>query len=502
MSLRCFVGLDVGTSSTKAVLVAAETGEVLRTVTRSHEVRRGAAGLVEMDQEIWWDEFRSIYPELTAAVEGVEPGIAGIGVSGMGPCVAVTDADDHPIAPSALYGVDARAREQIDALAARFGQDELLSRYDSQLTTQAGGPKLVWFAEHHPEAFAEPTRLYMPSSALIRKLTGEYVLDRQSASQCTPLYDPETCEWDEKMWRALSPGTIPPRLGWSDEICGHTRTREDLPELAAAIPVTFGTVDAWAEQESVGAVADHELFLMYGTTLFLVANSTRRARHPAMWGTTGTRAGMRNLAGGLATSGSLTDWMRRITGEDDYSVLTAEAAEVAPGCDGLMVLPYFAGERTPVQDPDARGIIAGLTLDHTRAHLYRAMLEGTALAVRHNIEVMEAAGLRIDTIACAGGGVTSDLWPQIVSDVTGRAQVRRRHHVGAALGDAFLVARALGEVESIDPWNPVEYVFEPQTTDAVDYDRRYADYRALYESTTEIAHHLAADGETAGGGED
>lgn len=498
---RCFVGFDVGTSSTKAVLVDAPSGTVLRTAAREHAVEQGPAGLVAMRQEVWWEEFRSIYPELIAPVNSggglaaVE--VAGIGLSGMGPCVGITDASDRPVAPAALYGVDARAREQIAELTARFGREYLLRRYDAELTTQAAGPKLAWFAAHYPAAFERPTRMYMPASALVRRLTGEYVLDRQSASQCTPLYDPATGDWDAEMWQKLSPGTVKPRLGWSGEVGGVTRPTPELPELAAGIPVTFGTIDAWAEQESVGAIADGQLFLMYGTTLFLVANAAKRVRHPAMWGTTGTRPGTFNLAGGLATSGSLTDWMRGITGERDYALLTVEAAAVPPGCEGLLVLPYFAGERTPIQDPDARGVIAGLTLRHSRAHLYRAMLEGTALAVRHNIAVMASAGLEIDGITCAGGGLSSDLWPQIVSDVTGRSQVRRRYHVGAALGNAFLVAQALGEVDSIDVWNPVDRVFEPRPELAGMYDDRYADYLALYRNTRDIAHHLAGatDGE-------
>ncbi|WP_129656625.1 FGGY-family carbohydrate kinase [Rothia halotolerans] len=486
MAQKAFLGLDVGTSSTKAVLVR-QDGTVIGDRAREHSVDRGPGGLVEMDPAVWWREFRELYASL---VTEHDVDVAGIGVSGMGPCAAVTDLDDLPLAPSALYGIDHRARQEAARLTEELGEDRILRERDSVLTSQAAGPKLAWFAARHPESFAAGVRLYMPSSWIVRHLTGEYVLDRHSASQCTPLYDPERQGWDPDMAERVAPGLRLPRLGWSAEVCGETRPRADLPELPGGIPVIHGTIDAWAEQESVGATGADELFLMYGTTLFLIANSSRRVRHPSMWGTTGTRPGTFNLAGGLATSGALTDWFRSISGVRDYAELIDDAARVAPGSEGLLVLPYFAGERTPIQDPDARGVMAGLTLQHGRGHLYRALLEATAFAVRHNIEVMEDAGASIRSLACAGGGVRSALWPQIVSDVTGRPQTVRRNTVGAAYGDAFMVARALGVVDDLDEWNPVDRVIEPEPTPV--YDDLYEDYRRLYEATADIQHRLCA----------
>lgn len=488
MVATAFFGLDVGTSSTKAVLVSPD-GSILDSRTREHGVERLPHGVVQMDMGIWWDEFRDLYSDLVA---NNSVRIEGIGVSGMGPCMGVATHDDVPLAPAALYGVDCRARDEIEEIVAERSQLEILRNFDSQLTTQAAGPKLRWFAKRYPEAFSDGVRFYMPSSWIIRHLTGEYVLDRHSASQCTPLYDPETQEWDQQMARTLAPGAELPRLGWSNEVCGRTRTVAELPELDAGIPVIYGSIDAWAEQESVGAVDNGELFLMYGTTLFLIATSDQRLRHSSMWGTTGTRNGTRNLAGGLATSGAITEWFRGISGVEDFAQLIGEAEQVPPGSGGLLCLPYFAGERTPIQDPDARGVIVGLTLDHGRGHVYRALLEATAFAVRHNIEVMESAGAVIDSITCAGGGVGSDLWPQIVSDVTGRPQRIHRHTVGAAYGDAFMVAETLGAVTDLDEWNPIEKVIEPHEVPV--YDALYEDYRSLYESTAQIQHHLAALG--------
>lgn len=484
MSTPVYFGLDIGTSSSKAVIVTGD-GTVLDTEICEHSVTRGEQGLVEMDAHIWWEEFKELY---AALISRNQVQVKGIGVSGMGPCIAVTDKQDSPVAPAALYGVDYRSRDEIAELAEEFGQDFLLEHYDSQLTTQAGGPKLKWFAKRYPQVFAAGARFYMPASWIIKHITGEYVLDRHSASQCTPLYDPASGQWDQQMVDKIAPGTELPRLGWSQEICAETKSLPELPELTAGIPVTFGTIDAWAEQESVGAIKNKQLFLMYGTTLFLVANSPQRVRHASMWGTTGTRPGTFNMAGGLATSGALTNWFRDISGERDYAALIKAAEKVPAGSQGLLTLPYFAGERTPIQDPDARGVMIGLSLGHGRGHLYRSLLEATAFAVRHNIEIMEDAGASITSISAAGGGVTSTLWPQIVSEVTGRAQELRQVSVGASYGDAFMVAQTLGAVDSLDDWNPLAQLIEPR--DLPIYDELYSSYRSLYTATADIQHQL------------
>lgn len=346
MTQSAFFGFDVGTSSTKAVLVS-ESGKLLDQIVQEHTVTRGSHGLVGMDMNIWWTEFRALY---SALLQRNDIEIIGIGISEMGPCVGITTINGTPIAPAALYGIDWRARQEFTELTKEFGAEHLLSKYDSTLTSQAGGPKVAWFASRYPTEFEQGVCLFMPFSFIIWHITGEYVLDRHSASQCTPLYDAETQEWDEQMARRLGGENFElPRLGWSNEVCGETQELADLPELKAGIPVTFGTIDAWAEQESVGATAPNHLFLMYGTTLFLIANAEDRMRDASMWRTTGTRPGTRNLAGGLATSGALTDWFRQISGVQDFGKLVAEAEKIPAGSHGLLTLPYFAGERTPIQ---------------------------------------------------------------------------------------------------------------------------------------------------------
>ena len=477
-------GIDVGTSSTKAVLVDLD-GEVLRTGVREHPVDRPHPGHVEMDARIWWDELASLAEELTG--DGAHEVVA-VGVSGMGPCVLLVDDDDQPVRPAILYGVDTRAGEEIALLGELLGAEQIYTRTGTALSSQAAGPKILWVSRQEPEAYGRARRLLMPASYLVRRLTGEYVLDHHSASQCTPMYDPHAAGWLEEWAQVCAPGLELPRLLWPGDVAG--RTTAALAGIPAGVPVVAGTIDAWTEAVSVGAQRPGDLFLMYGTTMFLVCTTDAVVTHPVMWSTAGAFPGTHCLAGGMATSGAITAWLRDLTGTPDFGALVGEARSSGPGARGLLVLPYFAGERTPVQDADARGAILGLTVSHTRGDLYRAVLEATALAVRHNVEVMREAGARIDRVVAAGGGTQGDLWPQIVSDVTGLDQVLPRTTVGASLGAAFLAAAAVVEAD-IGAWNPPRATITPDRDLTDRYDELYALYRAAYPATADISHALA-----------
>ena len=482
-----FIGVDIGTSSSKGVLVN-ESGEVLSQAVRSHDVLRPHPGWVEMDAHIWWQECVAIISELVTAAPGP---VDAVGVSGMGPCVLVTDEKMTPLRPAILYGVDTRATAQIEALDAELGRDEVLARCGSTLSTQAVGPKLAWIAEQEPEVFARARRLFMPSSWLAYCLTGAYVLDHQSASQATPLYDTHARDWYVPWVKRIAPELEMPPLRWATEVAGTVHEEAAARTgLAEGTPVITGTIDAWSEAISVDAHNVGDLMLMYGTTMFMVNTVARPLTHPALWGTVGALPDTRNLAAGMATSGAITSWLRELFGRPDYVELLRLAEESGPGARGLLCLPYFAGERTPIADPDARGIIAGLTVSHTRGDIYRAALESTALGVRHNIETFRAAGGRIDRVVAVGGGTRGDLWTQIVSDVTGVEQIIPTHTIGASYGAAYLAAASVLDV-SISSWNPTHRICRPNEETRDNYDELYALYLACYPATRDISHTLA-----------
>lgn len=491
MSTLAVVGVDIGTSSSKGVLVALD-GQVLASAAREHRVDRPAPGHVEMDARIWWDEFVAITRELLASGAATEARVVAVGVSGMGPCVLVTDRAGVPLRPAILYGVDTRATAQIERLTEQLGgADAIRARCGSALSTQAVGPKLAWLAEEEPDVAATAERLFLPSSWLGFRLTGAYYLDHHSASQCTPMHDSAARDWCRPWAGIVAPNLELPPLVWPGDIVG-TVTVEAGGEtgLPAGIPVIAGTIDAWSEALSVGAQNNGDLMLMYGTTMFLVNTVPEPVTSPALWGTVGALPGTHNLAGGMATSGAITSWLRDLFGSPGYPELIALAEASPVGANGLLMLPYFAGERTPIPDPDARGVIAGLTVSHTRGDLYRAALEATAFGVRHNIEVMEAAGGRIDRIVAVGGGAQSRLWTQIVTDITGRPQAIPSLVIGASLGAAFLAAAAVGPAD-IQAWNPIVEVRSPDPEAVREYDELYDLYRQLYPATESIAHALA-----------
>lgn len=489
MASKFFLGVDVGTSSTKGVL-SDERGNVLSSASRQHAPQRPAPGCVEMDGDVWWQEFAEIAEELlmgevsqkVIADGGV---LAAVGVSGMGPCVLLADGEGEPLRPAILYGVDTRSGEQIRELNDELGEAEILKATGSLLSSQAVGPKLRWVQQEEPEVWAAAEYMFMPASWLAFKLTGAYVLDHQSASQCNPMYDPAAGKW-HRWAQKVAPDLPLPKLRWPGEFVG--RTSADIAGIPEGTPVITGTIDAWSEAVSVDAQNPGDLMIMYGTTMFLIATSDSRQTSTTMWGTVGAYEGTFNLAGGMATSGAITNWFADLC-EAEFSTLLAEAEQSSVGANGLVLLPYFAGERTPIFDPDARGVVAGLTVSHTRGDVYRAILEATAFGVRHNVEAMNDAGANIDRIVAVGGGVQGDLWTSIVSSVTGLDQVIPTHAIGASYGAALLAARADGVDVSV--WNPPARVVEPRRQDYEAYTELYHLYRELYPATKTISHALA-----------
>ena len=481
------IGVDIGTSSSKGVLAGLD-GAVLAQAVITHEVSRPQPGWAEMEPAQWWHEFVSIVREL---LQRADVTVLAVGVSGMGPCVVVADEQGRPLRPAMLYGIDTRATAQIARLDSRYGRDDILARCGSVLTTQAVGPKLAWLADNEPEIFARARRLFTTSSWLVHRMTSQYLLDQHSASQCTPLYDADSLAWYMPWASQIVPGLDLPELRWPGEIAGQiTPAAARQAGLRAGTPVITGTIDAWAEAISGNAHNVGDLMLMYGTTMFLINTTSERIRVPTLWGTTGALPATRNLAGGMATSGAITEWLRSLFGSPEVPALLAEAEASGAGSNELLMLPYFAGERTPIADPRARGVIAGLTTSHTRGDLYRAALEATGYGVRHNVESIRAAGGRIDRVVAVGGGTRGGLWTQIVSDITGLTQHIPAQTVGACLGSAFLAASAVADV-TIERWNPIADLCVPDSGHARTYDHGYRLYRDLYPATSAISHELA-----------
>jgi xylulokinase len=492
------LGVDIGTASSKGVLATAD-GEVVATATRRHAMSLPRPGHVEMDAEaIWWGDLVSICRELS--LHARDRRVVGLCVSGIGPCLLPTDEADRPLRPAILYGIATRATAETAELTERFGAEAIMGRSGKLLSSQAIGPKLLWLRRREPEVWRRTRRWFGASSYAVARLTGEYVLDHHTASQCDPLYDLAAQDWAWD-WVEEIVGDLPmPRLVWPSDVVGTlTADAAEATGLPVGIAVSAGTVDAWAEAFSCGVRRPGDLMLMYGSTVFFVQVLAGLRTHPSLWTTMSVDPGVMTLAAGMATSGSLTAWVQELTGNASFETLVAEASAVPPGSDGLLLLPYFAGERTPIFDPQARGVVAGLSLRHRRGHLYRAVYEGIAFGIRQILELMEEAGGPAARLVAVGGGTQSGLWTQVVSDVTGRTQLLPDQTVGASYGDALLAAIGGGLVTADTDWTSVsdEVVPDPATRDV--YDELYGVYTSLYPSTLEQVHHLARLQESAAG---
>lgn len=507
------LGIDVGTYSTKGVLTTPE-GEVLHQHVVEHDVSFPKPGWVEHDADaVWWSDVVDVCHSVRGA--GFDTSnIGAVAVSAIGPCILPVDEQGRPLRPGMLYGMDTRAQEEIDWLNAEFGEEAMFELGGMALTSQAMGPKILWLKRNEPEIYARTHKILTASGYLVFKLTGEYVIDKHTGAHYNPLVDIQAIEWDDRFAGPIVDLEKLPRIMWSTEIAG-TVTEEAAAEtgLPVGIPVTAGTVDAAAEAVSVGAVEPGDLMVMYGTTMFFILVTEKTVPDPRVWSTGYVFPGTRNIAGGMSTTGALTRWFRDQLGQPEmsaeanggdnaYATLADMAAAVPAGAQGLVCLPYFAGERTPIHDPDARGVFAGLTLSHTRGHMYRAVLEGTAYGVRHNIETLRDIGAAPKRIVAVGGGAKNELWLQIVSDVAGIPQVVQKQTIGAAYGDAYLAGISAGIIKDAsaltDSWIEAKTIIEPNTAHSDVYDKTYAVYRSIYENAKDDLHALARLGADLG----
>ncbi|MGH3148020.1 MAG: FGGY-family carbohydrate kinase [Rubrobacter sp.] len=489
MSEKLLLGIDLGTMSSKGVLCGSN-GEILATAERPHDVSMPHPGWVEHDaEETWWEDFKAICHEL---LEGAEGSVAAVGVSGIGPCFLAAGEQGQPLRPAILYGVDTRASKEVEELTVRYTEKKIVEVCGNPLTSQSVGPKIAWLRRNEPGVWEETRYLFMSHTFVAFRLTGEYVLDHPAAGMCEPLYDHKERRWIEGWSEEVAPGLELPGLRWPEEVAGKvTKEGAEATGLPEGIPVVTGTVDAWSEAASIGVREPGDLMVMYGTTALTMEVVGEPLPSSHLWSTAGPLSGTDVLAGGMATSGALTEWVKKLADGRSFSDLTEEASSVPPGCEGLLVLPYFAGERNPISDPSARGVICGLTLRHSRGHLYRAMLEATAFGIRHLLEAVREAGGEAKRLVAVGGGTRGGLWTQIVSDVIDMPQELPEQTIGAAYGNALLAGIGGGIVGPDTDWTSIAQTVEPNPENREIYDELYTLYKDLYPATRDTVHALA-----------
>lgn len=486
------MGLDIGTFEAKGVLV--ESGRILAEARRPHEMLVPRPGWAEhRPEEDWWGAVTHLSRALLAQVPGGM--VEALAVSAIGPCCLPVDGSGTPLRNGILYGVDTRATDEIAELNERLGEEAILDLAGTSLTSQAVGPKVLWLQRREPDTWARTARLHTATSFVLERLTGAFAMDHYTAANWSPLYDIAAQRWAADLHGICEPHQLPSLL-WSAEVAGHvTAAAARATGLPEGLPVVAGTIDAAAEAVSVGVARPGDLMLMYGSTVFVIEITPARVTDPRLWAAPWLFPGSHAAMAGLATSGTLTQWFREIVApglprDEAFETLAREAEASPPGARGLLCLPYFSGERTPLHDPSARGVFFGLNLTHGRGDLFRAALEGIAAATRQIVETYAEAGAAPSRVMAVGGGTRMTPWLQATSDMTGLPQELRRVTTGAAYGDAFLAALAIGRAraEDIDAWNPLERTVEPRDVPA--YARSYPLFRRLYEQTKDLMREL------------
>ncbi len=501
------IGIDIGTYSSKGVVCLAD-GSLIAEARVEHGVSIPAPGRLEHDADaLWWHDFVELSRRLGARLPR-EARIAAVGLSAIGPCLLPVDRSGHPLRPAILYGADNRAADQLARL--EHGRRAAIARLSgTHMTSQAVGPKIMWLIENEPEVVSRTAKLMTAAGYLVLRLTGEYWTDHHNASYFAPFYDIRRARWDLRFADGMVSSEWLPPLRWPSEVVGQvTQDAAAATGIPAGTPVLAGTTDGAAEAIGAGVIHPGDLMLSYGSTsaLVLVLDSLQTAK--PLWATRGSWPDEYVLTAALSTSGSITTWCREqfarefpLDGPRDagaaYEQLSREAEESTLGARGLLLLPYFSGERSPFNDANARGVIAGLSLSHRRGDVYRAILEGTAFGIRHNLETMVDSGAVPRRTVAVGGGTASRLWLQIVSDVTGLVQEIPDRAIGAAYGDAYLAASAVGLLDGgfsgRRSWTRILDRVEPDPQRTERYEPKYGLYRTLYESTKQIVHTLATE---------
>jgi len=502
------LGVDIGTYSAKGVIVHRD-GTVKATRAVDYAVSFPRPGWAEHDADaIWWSSLVRIVRHLLAVSGVAADDIAAVGCSAIGITMLPVDANGRPLRPSVLYGIDTRAVREIAALNAALASEAPPGRPSTVLSVNSIGPKIRWFRDHEPELFARTHKVLTASSYLAFKLTGAYAVDAYSVQGFEPLYDGDRQAWDPVAARHVCDLDLMPTVHEPTDVVGtvHGAAAAETG-LVPGTPVIAGTVDAAAEALSIGVAVPGETMLMLGTTAFLTQVLAERHRHPGLWSAARFLAkGTYGLSAGLATSAALTRWFKDNFGQpetaaaerdgtDAYGLLAEQAAAIPAGSEGLIVLPYFSGERAPLHDPRARGVIAGLTLSHTRMHLYRALLEGVAYSIRHNLEVMASIGADPPKLTTVGGGTKNALWLQIIADCTGRRLEVPAQAIGASFGDAYLAGVGAGIFPDFEElrrsWITIARSVEPNDATRAVYDVCYDVYRRTYPNLRAEMHDLA-----------
>ena len=505
MADHYFLGIDIGTYESKGTIID-QNGTVIATLARRHGMEMPHPGWYEHDAElVWWGDFCALSNQLLAQ-SGLSPRqIAGVGVSTLGADCLPVDESCRPLRKAILYGIDSRAQEELEFLNSYYGEETILRMKGSLMNSEDVMARMLWVKNKEPEVYARTYKFCTGSTYLTAKLTGKFVVDEFLARTCFfPIYD-EHGQIREDMIRPFFPKELMAECRPSTQVVGGiTAKAAQATGLLEGTPVITGTDDAAAEALSTGVLQPGDVMIMLGSSMYLICLVDHPCQEPRLWHSGYLRPGMETLQGATNNAGTITRWMRdnlcpdlldleQKTGENAYAQMVRLADGISPGCDGLMVLPYFAGERTPLNDPNARGVIAGLTLQHTRGHIYRAMLEGIGYSITQHLDILKENGVPLRNVWVAGGGTKNPLWMQIIADISGQTLQTAAVTIGASYGDALLAAVGTGIIPGFDALDAImrqDQIYVPAPPNHLLYQPYYQLFGQLYQNTIQTVHSL------------
>ena len=481
--MKLYIGIDLGTSAVKLLLVD-ETGAIRREVTKEYPLSFPQPGWSEQNPADWWDGCVSGVREL---LEGEDASaVAGIGAGGQMHGLVALDTQDAVIRPAILWN-DGRTGEEVDYLNKVIGKDRLSALTANIAFAGFTAPKILWMQKHEPENFARIAKIMLPKDYINYKLTGVHCCDYSDASGMLLLDVQHKC-WSKEMLDicGVSEGQMP-KLFESFEVVGTV-----LPEIAAelglpeGVKVVAGAGDNAAAAVGTGVVGEGGCNLSLGTsgTLFISSDHFGVDPNNALHAFAHADGGY-HLMGCMLSAASCNKWFcEEILHTADYPAEQKPITEEKLGRNHVFFLPYLMGERSPINDVDARGCFVGMSMDTTRADLTQAVLEGVAFAIRDSFEVARGIGIDIPRSKLCGGGAKSPLWRTIFANVLGIPLDMVKTEQGPGYGGAMLAMVGCGEYASVrdaaDRLVELASATEPDPELTARYEERYRKFRAIY----------------------
>lgn len=484
-----YIGIDLGTSAVKLLLVN-ERGDILGEVSKEYPVYYPKSGWSEQNPADWWTAVKSGIAELTAGCEKSE--IAGIGAGGQMHGLVVLDENDEVIRPAILWN-DGRTQKQVDYLNGVIGKEFLSENTANIAFAGFTAPKILWMKENEPELFARIRKIMLPKDYINYKLTGVHSCDYSDASGMLLLDVRNKC-WSDKMLEICSVTKEQmPSLYESSDVIGTVKadTASELG-LGENVKVVAGAGDNAAAAIGTGTVGNGKCNISLGTSGTIFISSTNFGVDPNNALHAFAHAdGCYHLMGCMLSAASCNKWfMEDILHDTDYKANQAPITDEKLGRNNVFFLPYLMGERSPINDTNARGTFLGMSMDTTRADMLQAVFEGVAFAIRDSFEVAKSLGIDIARSNICGGGAKSELWKKIMANVLGIPLDTVKTEQGPGYGGAILAMVGCGEFESVaDACNKLVEISDtvyPDEELSKLYNERYGTFKAIYPSLKAI----------------